>query len=201
VILDGGFAAALPAGVTVGPTRTFAPGKTNLMSFSLCGGPRYAGNWFQVSNQYLGVQFSIAGQIHYGWIELSVAVNRAALTTVVVGFAYETVAGKAITTGQTGVPSTCAWPSTDQTVHICTPAAGSTVGSPVTISARARWDGHTIHHMRVYVDNVARFDVDLPAGGALNTTLSLTAGSHHLVVTAWDTAGQSIRGGETFSSQ
>jgi hypothetical protein len=43
-------------------------------------------------------------------------------------------------------------------VNICSPTAGSTVGSPVTFSATARWDGTTITHMRVYVDSVGRCD-------------------------------------------
>jgi hypothetical protein len=201
VILNGDFAAALPAGVTVGASRTFSPGSIYLMSFYTCGGGGVAGNWLNVSNHYLGVQFTIGGLIHYGWIELSVNATRTELTTVVVGFAYETVVGKSIVTGQTGTPSACALPSTDQTVHICAPAAGSTVSSPVTISARARWDNHTIHHMRIYIDSVDSFDVTSPVDGAIKTTLALSPGSHHLTVTAWDSSGQSIHSGETFTSK
>jgi hypothetical protein len=71
-----------------------------------------------VLNHYLGLEFQIAGQTHFGWAELSVTGSRfgpnQGLTTVVVGFAYETIAGKSIITGQTGAPNACAPPSTDQ---------------------------------------------------------------------------------------
>ena len=202
VILTSVFAAALPAGVPVGPTQTFAERKTQLMFFNTCGSGQVAGNWFNVSNHYLGLEFQIAGQTHFGWAELSVTVSRIGLlTTVVVGYAYETVPGKTIITGQTGVPNACAPPSTDQTIHICKPVAGSTVAGAVAISAQTRWDTHTIYHMRVYVDDVDLYDKHLPPGGAIETTLSLSSGKHHLVITAWDTRGNRILSGETFMTQ
>ena len=201
VILTGVFAAALPAGVSVGSTQTFAKRQTQLMFFNFCGGRHVAGNWFNVSNHYLGLEFQIAGQTHFGWVELSINGSSRGLTTVVVGFAYETIAGKAIITGQTGVPNACALPSTDQTIHICTPVAGSTVATAIAISAQARWDTHTINHMRIYIDNVDLYDKSQPPGGAINATLSLAAGKHHLVIMAWDTLGNSIQSGETFTTQ
>ena len=201
VILKGGFAAALPAGSGVGHSQVFAQGKTPLLSFYTCGGGGASGNWLNVSNHYLGLEFQVAGRTHYGWVQLSVKVDRTALTTVVVGFAYETVAGKAIITGETGVPDDCGLPSTDQTIHICSPLAGSTVSANVVISVQARWDGQTIHHMRIYVDNVDRFDVDAPVGSEIKTTVSLTPGGHHLVVTAWNILGHSIQSGETFTTK
>lgn len=205
VILTSVFAAALPAGVPVGPAQTFAERKTQLMFFNTCGSGQVAGNWFNVSNHYLGLEFQIAGQTHFGWAELSVIASRfgsnVGLTTVVVGYAYETVVGKTIITGQTGVPNACAPPSTDQTIHICTPVAGSTVAGEVAISAQTRWDTHTIYHMRVYVDDVDLYDKHLPPVGAIETTLFLSSGKHHLVITAWDTLGNRILSGETFTTQ
>ena len=206
VILTGMFAAALPAGVPVGPDQTFIERKTDLISFSTgCGTYEFAGNWFNTSNHYLGLEFQIGGQTHFGWAELSVNAGKFAyipgFTTVLVGYAYETVPGKSIITGQTGVPNACAPPSTDQTIHICTPVAGSTVAGEVAISAQTRWDTHTIYHMRVYIDDVDLYDERLPPGGAIETTLSLSSGKHHLVITAWDTHGNRILSGETFTTQ
>ena len=195
VILNGVFAAALPAAASVGSAQVFAQRQMLLMFFN-CG--LHSGNWYNVSNHYLGLEFQIAGQTHFGWAELSVTDTA---RTVVVGFAYETIAGKSIITGQTGAPNACAPPSTDQTIHICKPVAGSTVPAIVTISAQARWDSHTVNHMRVYIDNVDMYDKSQPPGGAISATLSLSAGSHHLVIVAWDTLGNDILSGETFITQ
>src|ERR1700736_2033887 len=82
VILKGVFAAALPAGISVGSAQTFAKRQTQLMFFNTCGGGQSAGNWLNVSNHYLGLEFQVAGQTHYGWAELSVNGSRRGLTTV-----------------------------------------------------------------------------------------------------------------------
>jgi hypothetical protein len=201
VILSGVFAAALPAGIPVDSTKSFAQRQTQLMFFNTCGSGQHAGNWFNVSNHYLGLEFQIAGQTHFGWAELSITGSMFGQTTVVVGFAYETIAGKTIISGQTGVPNACAPPSTDQTIHICTPLAGSTVPPAVTISAQARWDSHTVNHMRVYIDNVDLYDKSQPPGGAITVSLTLASGQHHLVIVTWDTLGNHILSGETFTTQ
>jgi len=205
VILTGGFAAALPAGISVGPGQSFAMRQTPLMSYYKCGGLFHsAGNWFDVTNHYLGMEFHISGQTYYGWVELSVFAGfegDRSLTTTVIGFAYETTPGKAIVTGQTGTPDSCTVPSTDQTIHLCVPASGSTVASPVAISARARWDNQTIVHMRVYIDNGDVYDEDNPPSDTIAASISLNTGSHHLVVIAWDAHGNYIQSGENFNSQ
>jgi hypothetical protein len=202
VILTGVFAAALPAGISVGPGQSFAMRQTQLMFFHTCGGRLItAGNWFDVTNHYLGMEFHISGQTYYGWVELSVVGGFRGLTTTVIGFAYETTPGKAIVTGQTGTPDSCTVPSTDQTIHLCVPASGSTVALPVAISARARWDNQTIVHMRVYIDNDDVYDEDNPSGDTIAASISLNTGSHHLVVIAWDAHGNYIQSGENFNSQ
>lgn len=200
VILTGVFAAALPAGSPVGPAQSFVQRQTQLMFFNFgCGGGS-GGNWLDVSNHYLGLEFQIGGQTHYGWAELSVNGSDHGLTTIVVGFAYETDPDTEIITGQTGEPNSCAPPSTDQTIHICTPAAGFTVPSPVTVSAQARWDNAIIYSMQIYVDNVRLYNISLPPAGAIEETVSLSAGNHHLVVMAWDTHGHYILSGEAFTT-
>ena len=102
VILKGVFAAALVSGISVGSSQSFSQRQTTLMFFNYCGGGLHsAGNWFNVSNHYLGMEFQINGQTHYGWAELSINGGRSGLTTALIGFAYETISGKAIKTGQT----------------------------------------------------------------------------------------------------
>ena len=47
---------------------------------------------------YLGLKFLIAGQVHYGWAQLSTHAGEA---DTLYGFAYETIPFKGILTGQT----------------------------------------------------------------------------------------------------
>lgn len=80
-------------------------------------------------------------------------------------------------------PSGCAAVATGVTV--CSPAAGSTDASPVHFVAAAK-STHPITAMRIYVDNISKF-----AGNAssLDTSLALAAGTHSIVVQAWDSTG------------
>ena len=96
-------ASALPAGKRVGPAGKFL----NFAWMEDCstqngfsegsGGP-----WLNVQNRYLGLAFTIAGHVHYGWARLTVTVTKGKCipeTVVLTGYAYETVAGKPIATG------------------------------------------------------------------------------------------------------
>jgi hypothetical protein len=50
----------------------------------------------------MGLEFKINGQVHYGWAYLEIyAAAPGTFNTTLKGFAYETVPGRAITTGQT----------------------------------------------------------------------------------------------------
>ena len=59
---------------------------------------------YQVSG-YLGLEFQIKGQTHYGWALASIAAvfngRTGSMETKLSGFAYETIPGAAIKTGQT----------------------------------------------------------------------------------------------------
>lgn len=60
------------------------------------------------STGYLGLEFQINGHTHYGWAHVIVnapGIHGSALTTTLVDFAYETIVGRAINTGQTLSPS------------------------------------------------------------------------------------------------
>jgi len=100
VIGSGIYASALVPGVTIGNGGPFAHrARGTLMAtwtdFSNVLGSR--GPWKNTRNRYLGFKFLINGEIHFGWARLSVDVSDMLLT----GYAYETVAGKAIVAGQT----------------------------------------------------------------------------------------------------
>lgn len=66
------------------------------------------GFWFGQTNKYLGLKFSISGQIHYGWARLSsrVGPKPCELTLVLTGYAYETAPNKTIVAGKTKGPET-----------------------------------------------------------------------------------------------
>ncbi|MGC2696575.1 MAG: hypothetical protein WA738_12375 [Candidatus Angelobacter sp.] len=70
-------------------------------------------------------------------------------------------------------------------VTISAPAAGSTSGSPVHFVASAS-SSLPVTAMRIYVDNVS---VYLVAANHLDTSVALSAGSHSVVVQAWDSSG------------
>jgi hypothetical protein len=61
------------------------------------------GYWCNVTNRYLGLQFKIHGQTHYGWARLSVKVSGTVIPTLT-GYAYETIPNKPIIAGKTHGP-------------------------------------------------------------------------------------------------
>src|ERR1039458_987843 len=104
------YAAALRRGTQIGqPQRRHGwLGHEAIMADQILvnGSAVYFNSWANVTNQYLGLRFQINGEVHFGWARLSVKFHgglpaertwEAHLT----GYAYETVAGKAITAGQT----------------------------------------------------------------------------------------------------
>jgi hypothetical protein len=70
-------------------------------------------------------------------------------------------------------------------VSVSSPAPGSTAGSPVRFVASAT-STHPITAMRIYVDNVSAY---LVLASSLNTSVTMSAGSHRVVVQAWDSTG------------
>ncbi len=85
--------------------------------------------------------------------------------------------------GSTG--GTCAGSGVNRTVTICSPANNATVTSPVSIVAQAT-DSKTITETQIYVDRVKQYQI---AGGRVNTSLPLAAGTHRITVQAHDSAG------------
>jgi hypothetical protein len=98
------FAVALPAGVSVGPGRTFLDRQANMAYASLTSVTYVSGGpWKNAVNRFLGLKFLINGEIHYGWARLTVLADkkRQLVSAKLTGYAYETVANQPIVAGQT----------------------------------------------------------------------------------------------------
>lgn len=65
----------------------------------------FDGPWAGVTNRYLALKFTIAGQVHFGWARLSVGNWRQGGQILLTGYAYETVANKNIVEGHVAGPS------------------------------------------------------------------------------------------------
>jgi hypothetical protein len=95
-------------GAPIGPKGAFTSNRALLIRVGRhfgCSGS--SGNWKNKRNNYLGVQFSIAGQTHYGWIRLTIGRqchNNGGDTFLMSGYAYETIPNKPIIAGFTSGP-------------------------------------------------------------------------------------------------
>jgi hypothetical protein len=93
------FAELLGSGIPIGAGADFYKAQTVVTQFFICSsGTHTAGG-------YLGLEFQINGQTHYGWAQVNIyayySYLRHVMRTTLVGFAYETIPGQAIKTGQT----------------------------------------------------------------------------------------------------
>jgi hypothetical protein len=110
ILGKGIYAAALPAGASIGSARKFRS-KNNLMAKLMNPDSSYQwyGPWANggkgVRNRYLGLKFIIKGKIHFGWARLTVDTANNRITTTLTGYAYETISKKAIIAGKTKGPN------------------------------------------------------------------------------------------------
>jgi hypothetical protein len=95
------FASALRPGQHIGAKRKFLTGKTDKLwgDWFSSGGGGSEGKW-KNEERYLGVKFSIKGEIHYGWVRLRVSVPSR-IDAIITGYAYETISNKPIIAGET----------------------------------------------------------------------------------------------------
>lgn len=104
------FAAALPPGVAIGAGRHFDAGTILMAGIVVtgCGGSSQAyGNWkgTHPPHAYLPVKFADSGgQIHYGWVRISVTESDIVFSATIDGYAYETVPNKTIISGAISGP-------------------------------------------------------------------------------------------------
>jgi len=101
------FAFALLNGGSIGPRQKFNAIRAERMlytfgfDYDFIYYRRVSGLWANQQNRFLGVEFLIDGELHYGWIRLTVTLDKVrSLTATVTGYAYETVANQSIKAGQ-----------------------------------------------------------------------------------------------------
>ena len=97
-IFGNGSASALRFGVPIGPEGHFSRFGLMAKSGAISGSTFTTGEWLNVQNRYLGLQFTINGKTHYGWARFTV--TRGIVGTLT-GYAYETIPNKRILAGQT----------------------------------------------------------------------------------------------------
>jgi len=105
------YAAAMRPGAEIGPSRfgwdNFYAGMAFQYMFNRSSFVFSSWGWARLSTErYLGLQFQIDGETHYGWARLTVkflkgAPNQRCWEAHLTGFAYETVPNKTIRAGQT----------------------------------------------------------------------------------------------------
>jgi hypothetical protein len=83
--------------VLLGGVRTDSPSYTTWYGPWLNGGKG-------VKHRYLGLKFKIEGRVHFGWARMEVTTTYKGFTTILTGYAYETIPGKGIIAGKTKGP-------------------------------------------------------------------------------------------------
>jgi hypothetical protein len=126
---SGRYASALRAGLRVGPSKSYfqqggqkgassypprgpaaVMGKVRVFRYG--SGNLTYGQFMYTRSRYLGLQFVVDGQVHYGWARVAVAVTgsgQRAIQATLTGYAYETIPGKPIIAGKTKGPDVVTW--------------------------------------------------------------------------------------------
>jgi hypothetical protein len=102
-------------------------------------------------------------------------------------FAVNTAGTKYLSTtyATVGPPSTCSADAAYD-VHICSPASGASVTSPVQVTATAHITG-TLARMEIWIDTAKVYTETTST--SLNASVTVGAGSHQFAVFAVNTAG------------
>ncbi|MGE5110340.1 MAG: FG-GAP repeat domain-containing protein [Acidobacteriaceae bacterium] len=86
-------------------------------------------------------------------------------------------------------PASCSAPSSAG-VHVCSPVAGQTYASPVTVLATGKASSGSVAHMELWIDGKK---VGQYSGSQINTKVSLASGQHRLVVVEVESSGSYIK--------
>jgi len=114
-VVSGRFASALPAGFKVRPSKAYFQA-AKYPFFAVMGeigagayehSSNSEGQWLYAKDRYLGLQFVIKGQVHYGWARFTVTFPpqpSPGILAILTGYAYETEPNTPIITGKTKGP-------------------------------------------------------------------------------------------------
>ena len=80
-------------------------------------------------------------------------------------------------------------------VTVCSPTPGTSLASPVHFVGAAK-SSAPITAMRIYVDNASQYTI---FSSSLDTSISIPAGSHLVVVQAWDSTGAVFKNSQMIS--
>ncbi len=115
------------------------------------------GNWCSITDKYLGFEFMIGGNTHYGWARLDVDANGNLWT--VKDYAYDDVAGTGIPAGAMSTPTVTADPVT---AIVGTDIAENSNGSDLQVDFTAAANEATVSEYRIMVvkaANAGTFDL------------------------------------------
>ncbi|MGB6933107.1 MAG: FG-GAP-like repeat-containing protein [Acidobacteriaceae bacterium] len=131
--------------------------------------------------QFAGSFFS-----NYAFLNASLPLAAGSHRVNVIAYGWDNSQQSKVSTLNVTASASCSAPSS-ASVHICSPASGSTIASPVQVEATAKVSG-TIVSTQLWVDGVKTFNA--PGSTTLTTSVSLAAGTHRFAVIATNTAGQ-----------
>jgi len=170
---------------TVGPildTPDFQAGGTGLLlvTFDECGGGTDSGCGASVYTALIGpkvIPHTVSSVLYY---------HQNALRTMLDSLGIKTYPGAAATAAD--MSDFFDTNNDKPEVTVSSPANGSTMSSPIPIQASANPSaGHSISGWAIYVDSVNVYSAG--AVTSIHPNVSMNAGSHTVVVRAWDTSG------------
>jgi hypothetical protein len=99
VVSHSSFAELFASEMAIGAGADFYKAQAVVTQFFICSGGAHT------ADGYLGLEFQINGQTHYSWAQVNIFADfsrvAGVMRTTLVDFAYETIPGQAIKTGQT----------------------------------------------------------------------------------------------------
>jgi Bacterial Ig domain len=157
-----------------------------------------ANSYGQLRKMELWVDGKKIGEQHHtweqnGWFDLTSSYAIGTHNATLFAADIDNRLQKTIFSFTVGAAGGCSAP-TSPGVHVCKPANGSTVGSPVQVQAAATITG-TLARMELWVDGAKKYTET--SSKTLNTSISLAPGSHRFGVFAVNTAGTKWQGVST----